>query len=159
MRISDWSSDVCSSDLCDLTRRAGLAGAQRRKGLAADLEASFQQPGAGTDRGGTGVPGLARRIAGRRPGAALVKYLLDSDVIASALKGQLAVVLKLQAMKPGEVAVSVFSQIEAATALRLAPRAQERYGKLLKEFIAAVPRLDFCASEAQRSEEHTSEIQ
>src|SRR3546814_13749190 len=101
MRISDWSSDVCSSDLCDLTRRAGLAGAQRRKGLAADLEASFQQPGAGTDRGGTGVPGLARRIAGRRPGAALVKYLLDSDVIASELKGQLAVVLKLQAMKIG----------------------------------------------------------
>lgn len=80
-----------------------------------------------------------------------MRYLLDADVIAGALKGQLAVVLKLQALKPGEVAVSVFSQIEAETALRLQPRAQARYGKLLKEFFAVVPRLDFGAAEAQQA--------
>lgn len=80
-----------------------------------------------------------------------MKYLLDADVIAAALKGRLAVVLKLQAIKPGEVAVSVFSQIEAETALRLQPRVQARYGKLLKDFLAAVPRLDFGAAEAQQA--------
>jgi tRNA(fMet)-specific endonuclease VapC len=80
-----------------------------------------------------------------------VKYLLDSDVIAGAVKGRLAVVLRLQAMKPGDVAVSVLSQVEAETALRLQPGAQARYGKLLKEFLGAVHRLDFGAAEAQQA--------
>lgn len=80
-----------------------------------------------------------------------MKYLLDSDVIAGAVKGRLAVVLRLQAMKPGDVAVSVLSQVEAETALRLQPGAQARYGKLLKEFLGAVHRLDFGAAEAQQA--------
>ena len=80
-----------------------------------------------------------------------MKYLLDSDVLAGAIKGRLPVVLKLGALKPSEVAVSVLGQVEAETALRMNPRAQARYGKLLKEFLAAVPVLDFTADDAQQA--------
>nr|WP_240954231.1 PIN domain-containing protein [Solimonas marina] len=77
--------------------------------------------------------------------------MLDADVVAAAVKGRLAVVLELQALKPGDVAVSVLSQVEAETALRLQPTAQARYGRLLKEFFAAVPCLEFGAAEAQQA--------
>lgn len=80
-----------------------------------------------------------------------MKYLLDSDVLAGAIKGRLPVVLKLGALKPSDVAVSVLSQAEAETALRLNPRAQARYGKLLKEFLAAVPVLEVSAQDAQQA--------
>jgi tRNA(fMet)-specific endonuclease VapC len=80
-----------------------------------------------------------------------VKYLLDSDVVAAAIKGRLPVVLKLQALKPSDIAISVLSQAEAETALRLNPRAQARYGKLLKEFLQAVPVLDLGAAEVQQA--------
>lgn len=80
-----------------------------------------------------------------------MKYLLDSDVLAGAIKGRLPVVLKLGALKPSEVAISVLSQVEAETALRMNPRAQARYGKLLKEFMATVPVLDFTAQDAQQA--------
>jgi len=80
-----------------------------------------------------------------------VKYLLDTDVLIGAVKGRLPVVLKLAALKPSDVAVSVFSQVEAETVLRLQPRAQARYGKLLKEFLASVPVLPFAAAEAQQA--------
>lgn len=80
-----------------------------------------------------------------------MKYLLDSDVLAAAIKGRLPVVLKLGQLKPGDVAVSVMSQIEAETALRLNPAAQARFGKLLKEFLSVVPVLDFTAQDAQQA--------
>ena len=80
-----------------------------------------------------------------------MRFLLDSDVLAGAVKGRLPVVLKLSQLKPTEVAVSVVSRMEAETALRLQPRAQARYGKLLKEFLATVPVLDFGAAEAQQA--------
>src|SRR3546814_1269172 len=38
MRISDWSSDVCSSDLCIVAPRGGLAGGARR-----DAESGAEQ--------------------------------------------------------------------------------------------------------------------
>ena len=80
-----------------------------------------------------------------------MRFLLDSDVLAGAVKGRLPVVLKLSQLKPTEVAISVLSRMEAETALRLQPRAQARYGKLLKEFLATVPVLDFGAAEAQQA--------
>ncbi|HEX4894820.1 MAG TPA: PIN domain-containing protein [Solimonas sp.] len=80
-----------------------------------------------------------------------MRYLLDSDVLAAAVKGRLPVVLRLAQLKPSDVAISVLSRVEAETALRLQPRAQARYGKLLKEFLAAVPVLDFGAAEAQQA--------
>ncbi len=80
-----------------------------------------------------------------------MRFLLDSDVLAGAIKGSLPVVLKLSQLKPTEVAVSVISRMEAETALRLQPRAQARYGKLLKEFLASVPVLDFGNAEAQQA--------
>ncbi|NGY06184.1 PIN domain-containing protein [Solimonas terrae] len=80
-----------------------------------------------------------------------MKYLIDASVLADAVRGHLAIVLKLQALKPSDVAVSVFSQVEAEIALRLKPAAQARYGKLLKEFLGAVHRLDFGAAEAQQA--------
>ncbi len=80
-----------------------------------------------------------------------MKYLLDANVLVGAIKGRLAVVLRLQALKPGDVAVSVFSQVEAETALRLQASAQARYGKLLKEFLGAVKVLEFGAEEAQQA--------
>src|SRR3546814_20579517 len=38
MRISDWSSDVCSSDLIEVMRVTQLAGELRRAGVGADVE-------------------------------------------------------------------------------------------------------------------------
>lgn len=80
-----------------------------------------------------------------------MKYLLDSDVLAGAIKGRLPVVLKLQSLKPDDIAVSVLGQAEAETALRLNPRAQARYGKLLKEFLQTVQVLGIGAAEAQQA--------
>lgn len=80
-----------------------------------------------------------------------MKYLLDSDTLAGAVKGRLPVVLKLAQLKPTDVAVSVLARMEAETALRLQPRVQARYGKLLKEFLGAVTVLDFGPVEAQQA--------
>lgn len=80
-----------------------------------------------------------------------MKYLLDSDVLAAAIKGRLPVVLRLAELKPTAVAVSVMARVEAETALRLQPRAQARYGKLLKEFLSSVTVIDFGQTEAQQA--------
>ncbi|MFT4046080.1 MAG: PIN domain-containing protein [Solimonas sp.] len=80
-----------------------------------------------------------------------MKYLLDSDVIAAAIKGRLPVVLKLQALKPNDVGVSVLGAAEAETALRLNPRAQARYGKLLKEFLQSVQTIGIGETEARQA--------
>ncbi|MDD3762178.1 MAG: PIN domain-containing protein [Nevskiales bacterium] len=80
-----------------------------------------------------------------------MKYLLDSDVLAGAIKGRLPVVLRLSELKPTDVAVSIFGRVEAETALRLLPRAQAQYGKLLKEMLSSVQVLDFGAAEAQQA--------
>lgn len=80
-----------------------------------------------------------------------MSFLLDSDVVAGAIKGRLPVVLRLAKLRPTEVAVSVLSRMEAESALRLQPRAQARYGRLLKEFLASVRVLDFGAAEAQQA--------
>lgn len=71
-----------------------------------------------------------------------MRYLLDSAMLAAAIKGRLPVVLKLAQLKPGEVAVSVIGRLEAESALRREPRLQSRFGKLLKEFLASVAVLD-----------------
>src|SRR3546814_12744583 len=62
MRISDWSSDVCSSDLCGAARRerAGRAGDAAGGGAAAHLRR-------GIDRGRAGRGQAAR---GGQPAAA-----------------------------------------------------------------------------------------
>ncbi|MFP5304271.1 MAG: PIN domain-containing protein [Gammaproteobacteria bacterium] len=80
-----------------------------------------------------------------------MKYLLDSDVLAGAVRGRLPVVLKLGQLKPTDIAVSVLARMEAETALRLQPRAQARYGRLLKELLASVSVLDFGQAEAQQA--------
>ena len=80
-----------------------------------------------------------------------MKYLLDSNVIAAAIKGRLPVVLKLAALKPGDVAVSVVSRVEVEAALRAQPRALVRFGKLLREFFAQVRVIDFGAAEMQEA--------
>lgn len=78
-----------------------------------------------------------------------MKYLLDSNVIAAAIKGRLPVVLRLSELKPGDVAVAAASRFEAESALRAKPRAQVRFGKLLRDFFAQVRVLDFGALETQ----------
>jgi tRNA(fMet)-specific endonuclease VapC len=80
-----------------------------------------------------------------------VKYLLDSDALAAAVRGRLPVVLKLEQLKPTDVAVSVFARMEAETALRMQPRAQARYGRLLKDFLASINVLDFGTAEAKQA--------
>lgn len=80
-----------------------------------------------------------------------MKYLLDSDVLASAIKGRLPVVLRLQALKPGDIGISVLGLAEAETALRLNPRAQARYGKLLKEFVQSTQVLEIGEAEARQA--------
>lgn len=81
----------------------------------------------------------------------MVSFLLDSDVLAGAVQGRLPIVLRLAKLRPTEVSVSVVSRMEAESALRLHPRAQARYGRLLKEFLATVSVLDFGAAEAQQA--------
>src|SRR3546814_13807663 len=44
MRISDWSSDVCSSDLNDVRARRGGPGAGVRPAVARGDKAQFGQP-------------------------------------------------------------------------------------------------------------------
>src|SRR3546814_5415986 len=59
MRISDWSSDVCSSDLRQFAQAGAVAGDDRRR-LVALLG------GAGTLRTGAGLarqPGVDRRVS------------------------------------------------------------------------------------------------
>jgi tRNA(fMet)-specific endonuclease VapC len=77
-----------------------------------------------------------------------VKYLLDSNVIAAAIKGRLPVVLRLSALKPGDIAVSVVSRLEAEASLRATSSAHARFAKLLREFLAQVRVIDFGAAES-----------
>src|SRR3546814_9468177 len=59
MRISDWSSDVCSSDLIDLERQGHVAGggalldhAERRIAMLGDVDLALDQvDAAGLDAG------------------------------------------------------------------------------------------------------------
>ena len=80
-----------------------------------------------------------------------MKLLLDSSVIAGAVQGRLPVVLQLAQHKPGDVAVSVLGRMEAEGALRRDARLQARFGKLLKEFLAAVAVLDVNSAVAQQA--------
>src|SRR3546814_1298273 len=68
MRISDWSSDVCSSDLALLHRHRHLRGCQGRKGGRQD---ALHRPRAALDGGGlrgAREDGLPRGLGpGRRP--------------------------------------------------------------------------------------------
>lgn len=80
-----------------------------------------------------------------------MKFLLDSNVLAAALKGRLPVVLKLSQLKPSDVAVAAVSRMEAEAALRVQPRAQGRYAKLLKEFLANVKVIPFDIAETQQA--------
>jgi len=54
-------------------------------------------------------------------------------------------------MRPGDIAVPIIAKMEAEMALRGDTRAQNRYGKLLREFFANVRVLDFGAAEAQHA--------
>lgn len=78
-------------------------------------------------------------------------YLLDSGLIAAAIKGRLPVVLRLSQLRPGDVAVSVLGKLEAETTLRRQPRLQSRFGKLLREFLDSVPVLNVDAAVAQQA--------
>jgi tRNA(fMet)-specific endonuclease VapC len=78
-----------------------------------------------------------------------VKYLLDSNVIAAAIQGRLPVVLRLNDLKPADVAVSAISRFEAESALRAKSRAQVRFGKLLRDFLSQVRAIEFGALESQ----------
>ena len=80
-----------------------------------------------------------------------MKYLLDTNIIAAAVKGRLPVAVRLSALKPGQVAVSVIGRMEAETSLRGAASAQGKYGKLLREFLANVQVLDFGTAEATQA--------
>src|SRR3546814_10778247 len=66
MRISDWSSDVCSSDLVDAADRTGGGG-------AVVLLAEHPAAGAGAAGGGHAVRGDLRRPAARRRGRAILR--------------------------------------------------------------------------------------
>lgn len=77
--------------------------------------------------------------------------LLDAATLAAAVKGRLPVVLALGQLKPGDVAVSVVSQVQAETGLRMQPRALARYGELMKAMLAAVRLIEFGGAEAQKA--------
>src|SRR3546814_18854113 len=77
MRISDWSSDVCSSDLGRLRRLAGgarvarRAGVRRRRGrLSPDRRSALSGAGAGC-KGGDPLSAQPERVLRYRPRARL----------------------------------------------------------------------------------------
>ncbi len=80
-----------------------------------------------------------------------MKYLLDSSIIVAAIKGRLPVVVKLSALKPDDVAVSIIGRMEAEIGLRGSARVQGKYAKLLRDFLANVRVLDFGMVEAQQA--------
>lgn len=80
-----------------------------------------------------------------------MKLLLDSNIVAAAIKGRLPVVLKLSKLKPSDVAISAISRMEAEATLRGQPRMQARYSKLLREFLANVKVIGFDAAETQQA--------
>lgn len=80
-----------------------------------------------------------------------MKYLLDSSIIVAAIKGRLPVVVKLSALKPDDIAVSIIGRMEAELGLRGNTRLQGKYAKLLRDFFANVRALDFGAAEAQQA--------
>jgi tRNA(fMet)-specific endonuclease VapC len=76
-----------------------------------------------------------------------VKYLLDTGVVAAAVRGRLPVVLKLSQLKPGDVAMSAVTRMQAEVALRT----KSRSARLLREWVGAVRTLDFGVREAQQA--------
>jgi predicted nucleic acid-binding protein len=78
-----------------------------------------------------------------------LKFLLDTATVIAAVQGRLPVVLQLGRCKPQEVAVSVFSQIEAEASLQRGARLEPGFTRLLKELFAAVKLLEFSAADAQ----------
>src|SRR3546814_14294215 len=96
MRISDWSSDVCSSDLTFLLlhrlKREGEAGTQLAQSVVdamfADMDAALRELGAGD----LGVPHRVKRmLSGFYGRAAAYEAGLDApgDVLAGALRRNL----------------------------------------------------------------------
>lgn len=79
------------------------------------------------------------------------RYLLDTDTLAGAIKGRLPVVLELARLKPAQVLISVISRFEAEAALRVDPRLQARFGKLLKVFLDSVTVVEFGDEEARQA--------
>jgi tRNA(fMet)-specific endonuclease VapC len=80
-----------------------------------------------------------------------MKVLLDTATVIAAIQGRLPVVLRLSRLKPGEVAVSATSRMEAEMALRLTPKTNARFARLLKDFFTAVRVLDFTEAEAAQA--------
>src|SRR3546814_13217610 len=72
MRISDWSSDVCSSDLRARLQRRGAAGARPAGGAQLQL------------RGRRVLPGRRRWARGGERGAVAVIRVMMGAVVASA---------------------------------------------------------------------------
>src|SRR3546814_7542363 len=97
MRISDWSSDVCSSDL-GAGARAGQALPRQRRGArsaadgAAMAAASAGEPAAGhrrrrrLERRGQGRPGGLRRQIGRASCRERVCQYVSISVVAVSLQ-------------------------------------------------------------------------
>lgn len=80
-----------------------------------------------------------------------VKYLLDAGTLSAALRGRLPVVLKLAELGPGEVAMSVVSRMQVEIGLRVRPRAQARYARLLRTLAETVRMVEFGVIEAQQA--------
>jgi tRNA(fMet)-specific endonuclease VapC len=80
-----------------------------------------------------------------------MKYLLDAGTLSAALRGRLPVVLKLAELGPGEVAMSVLSRMQVEIGLRVRPRAQARYARLLRTLSETVRTIDFGDAEARQA--------
>src|SRR3546814_17697516 len=82
MRISDWSSDVCSSDVPDLTAGEGDDGTFGRE-LFAALAGALGEIVAGIDHRG-GDPARHPAAAGRRVGTASLDAIDFGGMVAHA---------------------------------------------------------------------------
>src|SRR3546814_19612415 len=94
MRISDWSSDVCSSDLPRVGAGRGEAGADRRHDTGGHLVPRFRPPDAGPGRRLCGTPRVEMIIAVAGPVAAgkgkLARRLAEALRCASLDTGSLS---------------------------------------------------------------------
>lgn len=80
-----------------------------------------------------------------------MKYLLDAGTLSAALMGRLPVARKLGETEPGDIAISVLSQMQVEIGLRRNPQARARYARFLRVLKQSVRVIEFGEAESKQA--------
>src|SRR3546814_5091028 len=140
MRISDWSSDVCSSDLLARTQKLGrrITGADQAERIRAQLDRAGNPKGWTVDRVSSAK--ILGTIGGLAAAAYFVLILIPAWPIAVLTVAGLVVL--------GFFAPNIY----------LYNTAQKRNEQILKDLPDALDLLTISVEAGLRSEEHTTEL-